>query len=160
MRKSHAGFAKRGCAFLCTSWLGTGSATASFAQKHADLLASYAFDYVIGSVHVVHTRDPYYPVYFERRDPAEAYTEYYQAVYENLAAFHNFDALGHLDYVFRYGPQDPAQPYDTYTPYAPLIDDILRFLIAHDIALEVNTGAFRCGLFCAKSMPADPKALP
>ena len=67
------------------------------AQKHADLLASYAFDYVIGSVHVVHTRDPYYPVYFERRDPAEAYTEYYQAVYENLAAFHNFDALGHLD---------------------------------------------------------------
>ena len=123
------------------------------AQKHADLLASYAFDYVIGSVHVVHTRDPYYPVYFERRDPAEAYTEYYQAVYENLAAFHNFDALGHLDYVFRYGPQDPAQPYDTYTPYAPLIDDILRFLIAHDIALEVNTGAFRCGLSVPNPCP-------
>lgn len=123
------------------------------AQKHANLLASYAFDYVIGSVHVVYTRDPYYPVYFERRDPAEAYTEYYQAVYENLAAFHNFDALGHLDYVFRYGPQDPAQPYDTYTPYAPLIDDILRFLIAHDIALEVNTGAFRCGLSVPNPCP-------
>ena len=42
---------------------------------------------------------------------------------------------------------------DTYTPYAPLIDDILRFLIAHDIALEVNTGAFRCGLSVPNPCP-------
>ena len=71
------------------------------AKEHEILLSQYAFDYVIGSTHVVHKRDPYYPAYFEGRSKQEAYREYYEAVYENLLAFHDFDALGHLDYVFR-----------------------------------------------------------
>ena len=117
------------------------------AKEHKILLSQYAFDYVIGSTHVVHKRDPYYPAYFEGRSKQKAYREYYEAVYENLLAFHDFDALGHLDYVFRYGPKDTAHATpDSYTDYAEILDAILQFLIAHDIALEINTGAFRCGM--------------
>lgn len=116
-------------------------------RDHSVILQEYPFDYVIGSTHVVHGVDPYYPAFFQGRTTQYAYTEYYEAILENLYAFSNIDALGHLDYVFRYGPRDAGTSVsDSYTPFASLIDEILHFLIEKDIALEVNTGALRCGL--------------
>ena len=111
--------------------------------KHQQLFNDYSFDYVIGSTHVVNGRDPYYPSFFDHRTSRQAYTEYYEAVYANLMAFDGFDALGHLDYIFRYGPHN-NDPQDTYHGYSEIIDAILQAIIRKDIALEVNTGAFRC----------------
>ncbi len=115
------------------------------AKEHAALLSKYNFDFVIGSTHVVHGVDPYYPVFFENRDELEAYKEYYEAILENLESFFDFDAIGHLDYCFRYGTKNPDMS-SHYTPYKEIIDEILAFIIKKDIALEVNTGAFRVGL--------------
>lgn len=114
------------------------------AERHKKLLESTPFDFVIGSSHVVHGVDPYYPAYFKNRSPKEAYTEYYESILENIRAFDGFDSYGHLDYVFRYGPQGTSA--DTYSDYASVIDTILAELIHRDKALEVNTGAYRCGL--------------
>jgi histidinol-phosphatase (PHP family) len=114
-------------------------------KEHTRLLAQYPFDYVIGSTHVVGGVDPYYPVYFQDRTPQEAYQEYYEAILSNLLAFDHVDACGHLDYIFRYGPSISDTP-DSYSPYREIIDAILEHLIQKDIALEINTGAFRCGL--------------
>lgn len=109
------------------------------------LLEKYPFDYVIGSTHVIHGEDPYYPKYFSTRDEKTAFTEYYEMILENINAFDDFDSLGHLDYCFRYGPY--ARPdMDTYTSYREIVDAILSTIIKKNIALEVNTGAFRCGM--------------
>ena len=115
------------------------------ASAYQELLEQYPFDYVIGSTHVIHGEDPYYPKYFSTRDEKSAFTEYYEIILENIQTFDNFDSLGHLDYCFRYGPY--ARPnMDTYTSYREIVDAILSTIIKKDIALEVNTGAFRCGM--------------
>ena len=42
-------------------------------QYFHNLLKEYPFDFVIGSSHVVHGADPYYPEYFQDRDEEKAY---------------------------------------------------------------------------------------
>ncbi len=113
-------------------------------KKHHNLVFSYPFDFVIGSIHIVNYQDPYYPSYFQNRSEEEAYREYFQCVLQNLEAFTNFDVFGHLDYVIRYGPTRNQQ-----TPYAQnqeLIDEILRILIRKEIGLEINTSGYKYGL--------------
>ena len=69
---------------------------------HEDILAQYPFDFVIGSSHVVHGFDPYYPDFYEGRDEKECYREYFESILENIHAFDGFDVYGHIDYVVRY----------------------------------------------------------
>lgn len=114
------------------------------AARHQQLLRDHAFDYVIGSTHVVHKVDPYYPEFFEGRSLRDAYQEYYECILENLCAFCDIDAIGHLDYVIRYG--DKGNDHPSYEPFAEVIDAILNLIISRGIALEINTGAFRCGM--------------
>ena len=114
------------------------------AGKHAQLLQAYPFDFVIGSSHVVHGKDPYYADYYEGRTEDEAYLEYFHSILENIRAFGNFDVYGHLDYVVRYGPHKNANY--SYEKYAEVIDEILRQLIRLGKGIEVNTAGFKYGL--------------
>lgn len=113
-------------------------------EKLQTITASMPFDFVIGSSHVVHGIDPYYPHYYEGRTEKEAYEEYFSSILENLEAFSDFDAYGHIDYVVRYGP-DKNKNYN-YAAYAEVLDEILKMLIRMDKALEVNTAGFKYGL--------------
>lgn len=113
-------------------------------KKHHNLVFSNSFDFVIGSIHLVHTKDPYFPSYFKGREEDDAYHEYFQCALQNLEAYSNFDTFGHLDYVVRYGPH--KNQYYTYEKYQEILDEILRSLIKKDIGLEVNTGGYKCGL--------------
>lgn len=114
------------------------------AERHRELLAQYAFDFVIGSSHVVHGMDPYYPVYYEGRTEAEAYREYFESILENIKAFDGFDVYGHIDYVVRYGPNQNREY--TYLRYADIIDEILKKLIRLGKGIEINTAGFYYGL--------------
>lgn len=114
------------------------------AKEHSDYIGKYPFDFVIGSLHLVHKVDPWYPDYFEGRSDEEAFTEYFRALYDNLLIFHDFDVLGHLDYVIRYSP-NKNRNY-SYEKFQHLIDPILEFIVEHDIGLEVNTGSIKSGL--------------
>lgn len=113
-------------------------------KKHHNLVFSNSFDFVIGSIHLVHSQDPYFPSYFEGREEAEAYLEYFQCALQNLKAYSNFDSFGHLDYVVRYGPN--KNQYYFYERYKEILDEILRTLIKKDIGLEINTGGYKYGL--------------
>ena len=108
--------------------------------RHHSLIFSYPFDFVIGSIHLVNNRDPYFPSYFEGRDESDAYLEYFQCALYNLRAYSIFDTFGHLDYVVRYG-QNP-EVY-SYRKYSDEIDAVLKLLLEKGIALEVNTAGFR-----------------
>ncbi len=114
------------------------------APLHADILSQYDFDFVIGSSHVVHGHDPYFPAFYEGRAEEECYREYFSSILENIRAFDGFDVYGHLDYVVRYGPNKNA--HYSYERYRDVIDEILRLLIEKGKGLEVNTGGFKYGL--------------
>ena len=111
---------------------------------HADILSQYPFDFVIGSIHLIHGQDPYYRGFFEGRSDEEAYHEAFQVTIENLKKIDSFDSLGHLDYVVRYGAHQ-AEEY-SYRKYAEEIDEILKHLISHGKGLEMNMAGMKYGL--------------
>ena len=83
-------------------------------------VTGHPFDFVIGSSHVVHGIDPYYPKYYKGRSEKTAYREYFESILENLNTYSDFDVYGHLDYVVRYGPD--RNRFYTYEAYADIID--------------------------------------
>lgn len=114
------------------------------AALHSDILTQYPFDFVIGSSHVVHGLDPYYPKFYEGRSEEECYLEYFTSILENIKAFDGFDVYGHIDYVVRYGPNRNEQY--SYQKYRDIIDEILSLLIEKGKGIEINTGGFKYGL--------------
>lgn len=108
------------------------------------LSASYDFDFLIGSAHLVDGMDPYDKTYFENRNEWEGYFHYFEVLLENLKTFSCFDTCGHIDYVVRYGP-NKNQNY-SYHQYRDILDEILRTLIEKGIGLECNTAGFKYGL--------------
>ena len=101
------------------------------------------FDYVIGSIHIIDGKDPYYRQDFEETDE-ELYRLYFEQTLESIQENSGFQALGHLDYIVRYGYEKDR--FYSYEKYRDVLDEILSCLISRDIALEVNTAGFRKGL--------------
>ena len=113
-------------------------------RENAVFAKSYEFDFIIGSSHVCHGRDPYYPDFYEGRSEMEAYREYFESVLENVKKFSNFDVYGHLDYVVRYGPnKDKNYAYETYKD---IFDEILKLLLDKGKGIELNTGGIKSGM--------------
>lgn len=105
-------------------------ANAAFAKAHE-------YDFIIASSHICNGKDPFYSDYFEGKTHKEACREYYESVLDNLKVFSNFDVYGHLDYIFRYGPDINGS--FSYGDYQDLIDRILEKLISDGKGIEFNT---------------------
>ena len=114
------------------------------ANIHTDILSQYPFDFVIGSSHVVHGVDPYYPSFYDGREEKDCYREYFESILENIRAFDAFDVYGHIDYVVRYGPTTNTNYI--WSDYQDIIDPILKLLIEKGKGIEINTGGFKYGL--------------
>ena len=114
------------------------------AEWNQNYVNQYPFDFIIGSEHNPENRDPYYPAFFEGRTEEEAYAKYFAETFENLELFNDFDAIGHMDYVVRYGP-NKNRDY-SYEKYSRYIDPILELILKKGIALEINSGGYRHGL--------------
>ena len=103
--------------------------------------ASCDFDFIIGSVHIMDRKDPYFRDDFKDLTDEELYRRYFEEVLKDINAFSKFDTLGHLDYIVRYGyEKDKDYSYDKYKD---VIDPILIKLTDMGRALELNTGAIR-----------------
>lgn len=117
----------------------------SYTRDYNELLSRYGFDFVIGSTHLVDNIDPYFEEYWDNHnnenDERTCINRYFEAVYENITFYNNFNSLGHLDYIIRYSPYKPSS-YD-YRNHMELIDEILKLIIRKDIALEVNTSGYK-----------------
>ncbi len=113
------------------------------AAYYTEYTNKYHFDHIIGSVHIVHGKDPYYKEYFEGRSDHDAFLEYFECTYECIRAFKGFDVLGHLDYAIRYTP-NKGYVLD-YSEYSDILDAILKELISSGIGLEINTSGWRYG---------------
>lgn len=116
-------------------------------RKYRETVTKYPFDFVIGSLHVIHGMDPYYGTIFEGRSDAGVYREAFLATLENIEKVSDFDVLGHIDYVVRYG-KNKAREY-SYRNFADEIDAILKKIISMGKGIEMNTGGLKYGLgFC------------
>jgi histidinol-phosphatase (PHP family) len=104
------------------------------------LVDSVDFDLIIGSVHIVDGQQISggYGVasYFKNRDVSEAYGRYFDVV-EEAIDWGNFDVLGHLDLVKRFG----VKHYGGFDvrPFESQIRGILDTLVTKGLGLEVNT---------------------
>lgn len=120
-------------------------------KTYEELTGQFPFDFVIGSLHLVHGMDPYYGKNFEGKSDADVYREAFQETSRCLDKVSSFDVLGHLDYVVRYG-KHKAQEY-SYRKFSDEIDAILKKLIAGGKGIEMNMGGIKYGLGFANPHP-------
>lgn len=103
-------------------------------EETRDLVRKYAFDYVIGSVHVIDNwiiDDPDAIEEYTRRDLSKVYTDYFDLVKESCAC-RLFDVLGHPDIIkiFGFRPQkDMGQIYE----------ETAKAISAANMCAEINT---------------------
>lgn len=101
------------------------------------------FDFVIGSTHVIDKIDVSDPKFFEGKTKKEAYTKYFENVFENAKAHDCYNVYGHIDYVNRYAPYEDKNI--SYSDYREIIDEILKVLVDKGKGLDINTSGFRYG---------------
>jgi len=105
-------------------------------ERELELCNSRDFDFILGSVHFVVNE----ATAEGRCPPVDELDAIYERHYlETLAACRRggFDALAHIDV--------PARFLDGRREPAALIDEIMKTMIAKDIALEMNTWCLRKG---------------
>jgi len=91
-------------------------------------------DFVIGSVHELPEMADFYFLHYDEIDIPALIGAYFEEELR-LAQTDCYDTLGHLTYGLRYLPNRAA--FDL-SPYAGVIDEIFRTVIAHGKALELN----------------------
>ena len=102
------------------------------------------YDIVIGSVHIVNGKDPYTGDFYEGKSAREAYAEAFQYTLDNLRTEADFDILGHIDYVVRYG--NYSEDSYSYELFRDEIDAVLRAVIETGRGIELNTSGLKYGL--------------
>lgn len=108
------------------------------------IVKGYSFDFVICSVHIIDHMDPYQKDYYMGKTKEQAYRRYLEAIYETISVYTDYDIVGHIGYVRRYGDySDTSMPC---SEYRDVIDNILKVVIASGKGIEVNTSGYRCGL--------------
>lgn len=113
--------------------------------KLHDYVEKYSqFDFIIASSHLVDGLDPYYPEYFQGKTEYEAYYHYFETILDNVKNFKGYNVYGHLDYIFRYGPNKDSN--FALSDYYDLFKDILETIIYDGKGIEINTGSLYKGM--------------
>jgi len=106
-----------------------------------NLVNSYDFDFVIGSVHIIGGEDPHDRQFYPGRTRDQAYARYLEEILFMIRNFKGFDVTGHFSYITRYCSYDDRSL--RYNNHSDLFDEIFRELISRGKGFEVNTGSFR-----------------
>lgn len=114
-------------------------------QPHAhtisrQIINTYAFDLVIGSLHAMPNDLDLYFYDYARINCDNLLREYFSEVL-SMVEFGGFDILAHLDYPLRVMKLEDNYP--SFCNYMEWITPILKEIIRRDIALEINAA----GLF-------------
>lgn len=102
------------------------------------------FEFIICSLHSLQGEDLYFGDFFANKTKKESYTEYFVAVQDCINEFQNFDVLGHLDFICRYGNYPNHEL--NYLDYKDLIDGILKTVMEKSKGIEINTSGIRYGV--------------
>lgn len=108
------------------------------------VMDKYSFDFIINSVHIIDHLDPYTGEYFKGKTQYQAYERYLQEVLISINAYSNFDVIGHIGYVSKYG--DFKEKSLKYKDYSDILDQILKAIIEKGKGIELNTSGIRMDL--------------
>lgn len=106
------------------------------------LFARYPFDFIILSVHQIEDQEFWTQDFQKGRTQKEYNERYYEEMLSLVRNYKDYSVLGHMDVIKRY---DKAGTY-SYEKVKPLIEQILRIVIADGKGIEVNTSSHRYGL--------------
>ena len=116
-------------------------------QELRDLLNSYDFDFVIGSVHYAGGYDPYYKEFWAHNGVAAGFEKYLLQSLACVKSQNDFDVLGHLNYVCKSEHNPTHKPF-YYNEYSDICDEIMKTLAQNGKGMEINTsGIDRVGDF-------------
>ena len=111
-------------------------------SRYETLFHRYPFDFIILSVHQVEDLE-FWTQDFQRGRTQQEYNErYYKELLDLVQNYKDYSVLGHLDLIVRY---DEAGVYP-FEKVRPLIEEILKTVIADGKGIEVNTSSHRYGL--------------
>ena len=82
-------------------------------------------------------------MFFDKTDE-EGYRRGFELTLESIRKVSDYDTLGHIDYVVRYGKYRDKEY--SYAKYADYLDEILIHLIENGKGLELNTAGWKYGL--------------
>ncbi len=104
-------------------------------SRYETLFHRYPFDFIILSVHQVEDLE-FWTQDFQRGRTQQEYNErYYKELLDLVQNYKDYSVLGHLDLIVRY---DEAGVYP-FEKVRPLIEEILKTVIADGKGIEVNT---------------------
>lgn len=99
----------------------------------------YAFDYVLGAVHMMNKQDLYYKKVYQGLQQAEAEALYLQTAIACVETHKNFDAFAHIDYICRYWPYKGEEQELHLEAHLKLYKELLGLLVERGLPLEFNT---------------------
>ncbi|MCD8223256.1 MAG: histidinol-phosphatase HisJ family protein [Clostridiales bacterium] len=106
------------------------------------LFSRYPFDFIILSVHQVEDKE-FWTQDFQRGRTQQEYNErYYEEMLNLVKSYKNYSVLGHMDLIARY---DNAGVYP-FEKIHPVVEKILKTVIADGKGIELNTSSHRYGL--------------
>jgi histidinol-phosphatase (PHP family) len=106
-----------------------------------EIAAEYPYDFIILSSHTAGGMDPYWPEYWEDKDPIDGIKMYFEEILQNLQNYDDFDVYGHLDYCVRYTKTTPKQR--SLKLYKEIIREIFRIIVDEGKGIEINSGGLR-----------------
>ncbi|SCY04130.1 histidinol-phosphatase HisJ family protein [Alkaliphilus peptidifermentans] len=109
-------------------------------DKYNEDIQNHSFDFVIGSVHSVEKTDLYSGSFFNKKTQLEAYSKYFEELYLIITQFEEFNVIGHLDVIKRYGSYDIPLPLESYSE---ITRSILLRIIEKGKGIELNTSGIR-----------------
>ncbi len=111
-------------------------------SEYEALYQKYPFDFIILSVHEVENKEFWTGEFQAGRTQSEYVMRYYQELLYLVQHYHHYSVLGHLDLIARY---DPAGKFP-FEKMRPILEQILKTVIADGKGIEVNTSCYRYGL--------------
>ena len=109
-----------------------------FDDLYREVLTTYPFDYVIGSVHHCAGRHIYNASRWNDEDPNETFPEYFRLIRES-AQSGLFDVLGHITGLMAYGPKLSRELLES--EFAATAEAVAEA----GVAIEVNSSGLRKG---------------
>lgn len=109
-------------------------------DKIEQILASYPFDFVIGSIHAVGNTEFMEGEFFNGKSKQQAHKDYFNQCLKCIETFDCFNVFGHFDYIERYGIYEDNRVNTEL--YSDIIDQCLMTLIKKGKGLEVNTSGY------------------
>ncbi|MFA5635150.1 MAG: histidinol-phosphatase HisJ family protein [Anaerovoracaceae bacterium] len=110
-------------------------------KKCRKAVTSFDYDFIIGSFHCAEGFELSCGSFFKGRSVEDATLAFYKYVYDCLSVYKDYDVLGHINVIDRYGPYVPA-----YLDLMDMVTEILKLIIDDGKGIEINTSSFRYGM--------------